>query len=475
MVGVAPVVPLPFATVPTNVVLIVLDTARADVFEPYGAAAGSSPVLAELARDGASAPRMYSASGWTLPSHAALFTGMEPRQAGLARPPGRKPPGCRPIMEAHRPRLLPEVLRRAGYFTAAASCNGWISRTSGFDVGFDHFAEFRGSRSGSMVRPGPKAAARWAWSALECRDDDGATEALDALDWAITAAEARPLFWFANVVECHSPYLPPKPYTDVGWIRRLRAGRIARRNYSMVDLWKQCLGPLRMTEDELALMHHLYQRSILQLDAWLADVLELLERKRRLDDTLVIVTSDHGENFGEGGLIGHSFSLDERLIRVPFVSRGPGSPRLDRVASLLEVPRLIAEAIDLDDHPWNDARLTDGIAVAQFDATADRDEQSLGIAAEWGLDDDGMRLLFSPQTAVTDGRHKLTRVGERDQLFDLEADPREANDLGSEHAPAQLAAALDRAAEPTTVDLAEPRPGPLDHELEERMRLLGYM
>jgi arylsulfatase A-like enzyme len=459
-----------------NIVVIVLDTARADVFEPYGAPAGASPVVAQLARRGHASPQVHAASGWTLPSHAAMFTGLEPRAAGLGRAPGRSTTSCKPQLELHRDRLLPEVLRRAGYSTRGVSANLWITPDSGFGTGFDAFDVVHGRRSTSMAAPGWRGAARWAVRALRATDDDGAGAAEAILAAALDDLDDRPFFWFVNLVECHSPYLPPRPFTDKGPIERVRAAHVCRQHYTMGALWQSCLGELQPTDDELDLMRHLYARSIVQLDAWLGRLLERLDAAGRLDDTLVVVTSDHGENFGENGLIGHSFSLDQRLVRVPFVAAGPGAPHLDRVASLVELPRLLAEAASLPDHPWGDGRLRDGIAVAQFDAPADADERTRSQAAEWGLDDEAVATLTSDQTIATDGRHKLVHRRGEVELFDLDDDPLEERPQPPDAAAPSLRAALDRAVRHDT----EPTPAAATTtddtaELEERMRLLGYM
>jgi arylsulfatase A-like enzyme len=124
-------------------------------------------------------------------------------------------------------------------------------------------------------------------------------------------------------------------------------------------------------DEALERMRHLYDRSIRQLDAWMADMLTALDDAGRLDDTLVLVCSDHGENFGENGLLGHAYSLDERLLHVPLIASGPGLP--DDVTSLTEVPRMIADAVELDDHPW--PREAGEIAVAQFDPPGKDDDE----------------------------------------------------------------------------------------------------
>ena len=126
-------------------------------------------------------------------------------------------------------------------------------------------------------------------------------------------------------------------------------------------------------------MRHLYARSVRLMDDWVRDLLGELDRRGLLDDTMVIVTSDHGENFGDGGLMGHAFSLDQRLLHVPLVIAGPGAPGADPgVVSLAALPRMIASALGSDAHPWADGLPPDGVAVAQFEPPAPAERPALG-------------------------------------------------------------------------------------------------
>src|SRR5688572_15701725 len=100
-----------------NVILIVLDTARADAFEPYGAKAGASPTFSQLASGGVAHRKAIAPCNWTMPSHVSMLSGLLPRTAGLSLLPGREQANCRVVLESHRDRLLPEVLRKAGYRT----------------------------------------------------------------------------------------------------------------------------------------------------------------------------------------------------------------------------------------------------------------------------------------------------------------------------------------------------------------------
>ena len=172
-------------------------------------------------------------------------------------------------------------------------------------------------------------------------------------------------------------------------------------------------------------MRRNYAASIRQMDDWLARVLALFDELGILGDTELVLTSDHGENFGEGRLIGHAFSLDDRLIRVPFVASGPVDLPLGRVVSIADVPRFLAHAGGVDDHPWGDP-LSGEVAVAQFDAPAVAGDPNVAEALRvWGLGADAGRHLVTSFTCATDGDVKLVRRGEHEEVFDLAADPLE--------------------------------------------------
>jgi arylsulfatase A-like enzyme len=469
-----------------NILLLVLDTARADALEPYGAPAGSTPTLADLARRGRALPRVYAPACWTMPSHASFLTGLLPRAAGLARAPGGKPMGCKPLLEAHADRLLPEVLRRAGYATAAVSTNVWIAPASGFETGFDQFVTAESGRQRALSSASLRGRVQWAVESVRGKVDDGAAAAERVLGRWLDERDDRPFFWFVNLVECHSPYLPPRPYNDLGVIQRLRAADEARTHLTLRAIWRTCLGEFDIPPDALERMRHLYARSVTYMDDWLARLLDAFEARGVLDDTLVLVISDHGENFGESGLMAHAFSLDDRLIHVPFIAAGPGVPE-GEVRSLTELPRIVAEAAGLDGHPWRRDDLPAGAAVAQFDPPGmGGDERWRGVLAGWGLGDEAWGPLTTPLTCATDGERKLMMRGRTEELYDLATDPLElapataaADDPRLGPLREALAHPALRAAAPAGPEaVAEPVEQASDEELEkleERMRLLGYM
>jgi arylsulfatase A-like enzyme len=470
-----------------NVILIVLDTARADALEPYGAPSGSTPAIADLARRGVALAQVQASASWTLPSHASMFTGLLPRDTGVLEGSAKTPQGARAAMEAHADRALPVVLRRNGYATAAVSTNLWIDESSGFAQGFDRFRSVDSGRQGYLHREDLRARVGWDVEGVLARVDDGAAEAGDILRSWLGEAGADPCFWFVNLVECHSPYLPPRPWNDLGPIGRLRAAEDARRHLTLEAIWRACAGDFEVPDEALERMRHLYARSVRLMDDWLARLLDDLDAAGRLEDTLVIVTSDHGENFGENGLMGHSFSLDQRLTHVPLVAAGPGAPAERGVISLARLPALIADGAGLAETPWANSLPPDGVAVAQFEPPAPPDHPKwLAKFDEWGLDPKpaaeriGRRL-----ESATDGRLKLQRRGERLELYDLVDDPLELaprDPAGADEAAlAPLRDALDAASrngDGPAVAPATPETEISDAErekLENRMRLLGYM
>ena len=470
---------------PPNLLLVILDAARRDALEPYGADPGASPTVGRLAERGHALDGVYATSCWTAPSHASMFTGLMPRAAGLSRVPS--PAAAKPVLEAQRERVLAEVLRRAGYATAALSANLWLSRSSGFDLGFDTFASVDTGRHGGVDSKSIRARLRWAAEAARGSVDDGASEAESVFEAWLRSPPKRPFFWFVNVIECHSPYLPPRPYGNVSTLDRIRAAEDARRYYHLDAIWRACSGGYDLPDSTIKRMRRLYVASIRYMDDWLGRLLERLQRAGMLDNTLVIVAADHGENFGEGGLITHGLSLDNRLIHVPFVVAGPGAEGV-RLTSLAELPRIVAEVAELPDHPWHDGPPA-GIGVAQFDPPTEGpdDPRARAAAERWGLGDEARLRFGTPLTCAVTGDLKLLRRGDREELYDLRLDPLETSPLTPDSLPdranelAVLRAALEhpsvtatRAAGASAAAAGAPSEDELS-EIEERMKLLGYM
>ena len=360
------------------------------------------------------------------------------------------------------------------------SANLWVSEQAGFGAGFDEFVNIvipRQPRTSQSLRD----RMGWYLDALLARIDDGARATEEILARWIAEARTKPFFWFVNLCECHSPYLPPRPYNDLSMIRRLLAGRDARRYMTLAAIMLVNLGALEVPERSLDRMRHLYRQSIGLMDAWLGRILERLDDAGLLDNTEVIVTSDHGENLGEQGRLGHAIYLDERLIKVPFVAAGPLDLTTKGAMSLTDVPALLGSAFGLD-HPWQ-PHAADGVVVAQYDSFGRRDDprvqERLG---KFDLSEQSVDLLTQDVTVAVDGTWKLISSEAGELAFNLVNDPGELSPVPIDNIPTPTLQALraavgrgqdrpaaDQPAPPTEVPVADVA------DLEERMRMLGYL
>lgn len=438
-----------------------------------------------MASAGSVVPFAYAAGSWTVPSHAAMLSGLLPRAAGISRVSQSDPMALTHRWHALRERLLAEVMRAAGYETRAISTNGWLIPGGGVDAGFERFELIDPPRDQRFAQPGRRGAAVAMREGLFARADDGAQISGELLSSWISEQRDRPFMWFVNLVEAHSPYLPPKPFNPLGPAARTRAALEARRYLSLSAIWKASLGQLEVPADILQRMRALYAGAIRLLDAWLAELLERLDQAGILDDTLVIVTADHGENLGEQGMMGHCFSLDERLLRVPYVAQGPSLPSTGELLSLADLPKLLGDALDID-HPWERNAPT-GIAIAQFDPPTDlRDPHNDTLLDIWEIRDgrDALERRFtSSMTCATDGRLKVLSREDHEEVFDLTSDALEERPLAVEGIPPRAddlrdaLAAADRQSEssPSEGHGQHPSHAPAPDDLEERMRLLGYL
>jgi arylsulfatase A-like enzyme len=471
-----------------NVLLVVLDAARRDAVAPYRPNA-PTPTIADLARRGRAVPSAYATSSWTLPSHSSMFTGLLPQTIGLGQAPDNVPGGARAVLARHTERLLPQALGGAGYATHGFSANLWASAHSGFDIGFDSFAYEpggRAERTRGLTGTGPAARAAWALEAVRAGGDDGAAAIGRSLREQIARWSGQPTFWFVNLVECHAPYLPPRPWDDLPAAERIRAAHDSQRYMSFESICRHAAGVQQIPAESLERMRHLYTRSVAYMDDWLAQILAALDARGILEETLVIVTSDHGESFDEAGLIAHGFAVDERLINVPLVMAGPGAVAADTF-TLRALPALIGAAAGVAGEPWASPAQPDGVAVAQYEAIAAPDNPRIvEFARRWGIDAAGVARLTAGYTCATDGRHKLVRSAGAERRFDLIADPEERAPLpagtGEPAEIAALRAALDASEAETDPAGAlapdEARPTASAEEmaqLEQQMKLLGYM
>jgi hypothetical protein len=271
-----------------DVVVVSIDTLRADHIGAYGYHRNTTPFLDAQAALGIRYASAWSPSPWTLPSHATLLTGRLPPEHGAVE-------GDRAIREGGS--WLPEAFRSAGYSTLGVVSSWFVSRRYGFDRGFDSFFDFDFASERENLTQSPKA--------------EQVFGKLLALGRTLPAG--RPAFVFVHVYDVHYPYAPPGDW-DQKFDRPSHEGESKYRNYE----WY-----LKHPLDPASLEH---QRS--QYDEELAYVDDQLrqfhERWTARRPAVFVVVSDHGEEFGERGSWGHGHTLWPEQLHVPWIVFGPG-------------------------------------------------------------------------------------------------------------------------------------------------------
>jgi len=390
-----------------NVLLIVLDTTRGDRCSVGGYGRPTTPALERLAADGVVYLDAWSPSPWTPPSHATLFTGLRPENHGLNA-------NSRPHLLDDSVTLA-ERLRDVGYRTAAFSNNPAIRPATGLLQGFDHVVEV-------YERPVQEyPSARITHDLVE--------------NWlARGAGDEAPFFVFINHIEPHFPYTPPDPglfaFVDASPLEIQRA-----RALDYPAPFSHSLGEVVLPEETVGLLSDLYDAEIWNVDRLVGQLLERLENGGVLDDTVVIVTSDHGESLGEHGLLDHMFSLHRTLLHVPLVVRAPGAMARGGVVTetvrLEDVPATVLDLCGLPAVPDADGvslRLCSG-RPRLARAMAGRPSHLLEVGRRFHPDLDMARWNRAIWSTY-DGRYHLIEYEDGEvQFYEPAVDPLEETDL----------------------------------------------
>ncbi len=265
-----------------NILLISIDTLRADHLGCYGHRRNTSPMIDRLAEEGIIFERAISQSSWTLPSHVSMLTGFYPIEHGCNVVQG--------ITLSNKVTTLAEYLLEAGYHTMAVTSSHFVSPIYNLDQGFEDFS-YNQSTADRLIR------------VAVSRIDKNAR---------------RPFFMFLHLFDPHDPYTPPEEFR-----RKFVKDHELKSVDGYVDHMIAKHGQLTYGSRELDILERLYDAEINFADDQLGFLLQRLWRANILDNTIVIVTSDHGESFGENNEIGHGSALYSQQIHVPMIIRYP--------------------------------------------------------------------------------------------------------------------------------------------------------
>jgi arylsulfatase A-like enzyme len=416
-----------------NLILIVWDTVRSYDLSLYGYEKNTAPNLTRWARQGVVYRRAVAPAPWTFPSHTCFFTGQWPFLNNSQ---------WKSTLESAAPTLA-EYLASRGYQTAGFAANtNHCTYESGLGRGFTHYEDYAlgprlllartvvGSLLGKYVLYWGDYYAK-KWIELQSR---GAHEINSAfLDWLGRRRTDRPFFAYLNYFDAHDPYVPPPEYAQ-----RFGIGPVVPWDYRFlfeyIGIPKQYLKKqyFRLARDS-------YDDCIAYLDEHLGRLLDDLQRRGLLDSTDVIITSDHGEGFGEHSIYGHSYgvNLDETGVPLVILSRkAPAGRVVESGVSLRDLPATVVEMLGLSAGSpfpgrsltahWGvppeqaPAEITSPVYSERVDAIALRSRPGGGCQP----DEFGWQMSL-----LAFGRHYIRNGQGVEQLYDLTKDPMERTNL----------------------------------------------
>lgn len=420
---------------PRNLLLISVDTLRPDLLGAYGYERSTSPAIDALAEEGVLFEDVMSPSPWTLPAHASLLTGVYPSRHGMKGHEARLPA---------RLDTLASVLGDRGFRTAAVVNSHYVSAKYGLDRGFQDFHYVR--EAIGRVAPSEVGERARAW---------------------LRVRAAEPFFLFLHYYDVHSDYASLPRYE-----RRFVRPYEGPANGTTGQLLRYREGEIELDPADARHLKDLYAAGIRQLDDGLARLRRTLEEEGLLERTLVVLTSDHGEEFLEHGGVLHGRKQHVESVRIPLVLRGPGLPegrRIPTPASLVDVMPTLLSLLGVSSPPALDGR---NLSPLFGDAPTEglRGRFLFGEADHNNAEHDVTR-------AVRRGSFKLiyNRLSGRSELFDLAEDPGETRDVKAQQPEAarRLRAVLGRFLERETLP-GEKAPA-LTPDERERLEALGYL
>lgn len=372
-----------------NALIYLIDTLRADKLRPYNPESRvQTPGLNRFAEHAAIFRRAQTQENWTKPSVATLLSSLMPWEHTAIRGESVVPGSVE---------LLPELLQERGYYTGSFIANGYVSDRFGFDQGWDTYRNY--------IREGRRTPAQYV--------------AADVLDWLDERPQEDPFFLYVHTIDPHVPYRPPDDILELYGQRAYRGPVNFGRDSTLLENIKA--GRIRLDRRDREHLEALYDGEITYHDVHFNAIIDGLRRRNLLEDTVIVVTADHGEEFWDHGSVGHGHNVYQELLHIPMFVRLPGEAPaqvVDQPMGLVDVAPTVLEV--LGEEIPEDMSGRSVLPVLRGDHQGAPREAVSGFMDGW-------------RTIVT-GRYKLIhRTAARVMLFDLEADPREQNDIAAAH------------------------------------------
>lgn len=462
-------------TTKPNIILISLDTLRADHLSCYGYPRPTTPHLDQIAAAGVRFNNAYSTAVWTPPAHASMLTGLYPSQHGVVD---------ENKLAAEVPTLA-QALQQNGYRTAGFVNNSQVGALVGLERGHEDFYEiWKGLERRQVV----KRALHKTQNVLGYADHGAAVTNKMALEWLQNrGSSAQPFYLFIHYIDAHNPLKAPAPFANKYLEARMR------RQADMAKVWEVANNPLLCYADNLVLdeaereaLTAIYDEEISYLDYRVGELYQRLKSEGYLDNTLLIVTADHGEHLGEHGHYSHVASLFEPVVHIPFILHFPklfpGGQIAERLVQLVDIFPLAMSAAEISYPQLRASKnfLPDFLqenrpyVVAEWEGRVpyfiQRRLRETGAATD-------IAWMRRPMKMLRTASHKLlVSENEAPRLFDLREDPRETHNL-AEHAPA-LAAQLQADLEEWKTQhraYGAATTYEMDAEIKRHLEALGYL
>ncbi|MEJ7604833.1 MAG: sulfatase [Bryobacteraceae bacterium] len=457
-----------------NVILIVMDTVRADHLSVYGYGRKTSPNLETFAKSATVFTNATATADWTLPTHSSMFTGLYPKRHGAH------------FQDEHVVSLdqkfetLAERLSRKGFATSAIVANSpVVSKSFGLHQGFQHFDQSWNpfvvgwsSRLPNTLRGTVGRLRRFMPSPVftDCRTADKVNAAVYKVIPELQAKE-RPFFLFLNYMEAHSPYPVPAPFDKF-----YGQSRPVRDFEPWYDFEEEVLaGKRSLTVAEKNEIAGWYDSALTALDSELNRLFEYLKSRDLFDGSLIVITADHGEALGARGLLEHGgLSLYRDQIHIPMIVKFPGQ----RAGS---VDRNVVSQVDivpsvLDVLGYGVPAGLEGRSLARATGGDDRLVFSISHPQPDVYKLNPKRFKVTHEAALSNDRKFITSTDGTRQLYDLSADAAEENNLATREISslASFETSMREWRKSATTN-AEGTPAPISPEALERLKSLGYV
>ncbi|HKP57081.1 MAG TPA: sulfatase [Polyangiales bacterium] len=421
-----------------NVIVMLIDTLRADKLKNYNPQSRvRTPGLARFLADAVTMKDARTQECWTKPSVATLLSSLFPWQHNAFSDSSRVPESVE---------LLPEYFGKRGFRTAAFIANGYVSDKFGFGQGWDDYRNY--------IRENRRSIAQ--------------EVAADVLQWLDARPQQKPFFLYVHTIDPHVPYRPPKSFLSMYDPDPYGGPVDFSRTNELLEQIK--IGKLPLNARDKVRLEALYDGEISYHDVHFAAILDGLDKRGLRDDTMVVVTADHGEEFWDHGSVGHGHSNYDELLHIPLMVRIPGLTDGNAVlrgnVGLVDIAPTILDAMGLP------------IPDTMYGRSFLPELRGEGPAAPRA----SVSQFMSGIKTVASGRYKLIQRGlDQPALYDLSADPHETRDLTAERPLALrytrglLGLTMARSTSGKTTRVYKRESTTIDRETEAQLRALGYV